>query len=333
MAEQKRRTGNSHINKRRPIPRHVIDEAGLRAAMEEYCVSPSSLVLGAYRNLSRTKAVAGAALAALYPLLVIILRHAPCAELPMAVLQKIFKAVLEKSPEVNYENMAPAAFCTFYAERVVTLLAHVRRLQNEQRFKEASGNVSSESAAKLRALAAMVDRRGLADSAAPAADASAPPARKLKREVSGVSVDSEGFPRMLGQAEVKSPRRALRQHLPHLDSDFLHETLQDLEKRKNQLAAEHVEEDDLLPEADADEEDPAAAFSSAAPVSKKPAGTGHRRKAAQTKTKSSAAAWKKLTYIRQSGKQKGEKYYEWVGPDGQRHRSLKPAEAAGFKAE
>jgi len=54
---------------------------------------------------------------------------------------------------------------------------------------------------------------------------------------------------------------------------------------------------------------------------------------AQTKTKSSAAAWKKLTYIRQSGKQKGEKYYERVGPDGQRHRSLKSAEAAGFKAE
>jgi hypothetical protein len=336
----KKQPRNSAPTKRQPVPR-LFDGEGLQAALEGYCTTPASVALGAYRNLSRAKAVAGEGLLFLYPLLVIVLQHAPGAELTMMFLQKVFKHVVDKHPEVNVEQMNQVGFATFMSERVVTLLAHVRRLLNETKFREASNGMSSQDVARLRSLAAMVKRPGLGQreqAASPPAAAS--PKRVLKREASAasaVSVDSQGFPQMLRDDHFR-PATELSQ-TANMDAKFLQQTLEELENQKDIEAPEHVEG-----QAEEDEEEEhdkkAAAKQPRRAVHGKPAAAvvkGVKKpllakfvKAKKPNAKTNKQGWKKVSFVRKTGSMEGQAYSEWIGPDHQRYRSLRAATEAGY---
>ena len=220
--------------KRQPAPRDF-DNVGLKDALLGYFATAASVDLGAYRNVGRARAVLGAALLALHPLLSLILKFCPGCELIMSFLVPIFAKVVADHPELNGEGMADKQWATFMAERIITVLAHLRRVaQNEQKFKEATKGMSSLNLGKFSALVAMVRRPRLFDGPTPAG----PAERSLERHASNVTEDSDGFPAMLQSPKKakkdadhlsSSPSKSRRVEPAAMDAAFLQRTLQELQ--------------------------------------------------------------------------------------------------------
>ena len=186
---------------------------------------------GIYSCLSKTNAADGRGLASNQEMLTNLLRIAPACELPVSLLSKVFKQLLLRWPGLNNGPYPDDLFAGQKADQITTMLFHLRRIVNDNKKEQELRNKSSEedfeSVAKMIALISrtpiLPSDVGTDSQSQVAGSTVAYPedtqqaedvfaeeesqqvdggsqcskVRKLKVEVSEVSVDDEGYPKML----------------------------------------------------------------------------------------------------------------------------------------
>jgi hypothetical protein len=158
--------------------------------------------LGIYEGVGRTMGVSGKGLAYLFPLVASILTLAAWANLFLVQLRdSIVEANRRKT--MNGTGLQHRLWAGQRAERIITVLAHVRRLWREPlRLAQCLKKTAACDIRKIMGLVRLVKHVG------PPPSVPSPVAgnkkRKLKQQVSDISVDSKGFPCVLGRDDSES---------------------------------------------------------------------------------------------------------------------------------
>lgn len=176
-------------------PAPAVDEARLAQFMQEHVEAhgSSSLHFGVYEQLSRAQAVSAEGM------------HQNCGFL-LGLCQAIkgsrvvagaLVSVILPHSVLNYTQLKNELWAGQRAERVLTLLGHVRRLADPVRLKQALSKATSAQAQSLQKLAKLVQSTEGEEQA---------PIRQLAPQL---SLDSDGFPAMLASPKPKErPREA-----------------------------------------------------------------------------------------------------------------------------
>ncbi len=144
-----------------------------------------------YTSILTTNAVNAKGLLACKDLVACLLRIQPRGSLKYSVI----KDALVKIAKETAMSVQPQQFAGRVADRVMTLLAHCRRLVRKDRFQQATSSLSTTQVGELRDLVDMLEFDRNEDGLSGHTDST--PARSLKVQPSDVSLASDGFPRML----------------------------------------------------------------------------------------------------------------------------------------
>ena len=131
------------VARRRSTEFSDTDQIQLREELKEWAPNGINL-LGEYESLTRTQAASGPGLAACHKLVAMMIRVRPDLHFGMVELRDaISSALLESanSQSLNTTQFKNTVWCTFKAERLLTIAAHFRRIGNphdETRFRQAS---------------------------------------------------------------------------------------------------------------------------------------------------------------------------------------------------
>ena len=179
-----------------------------------------------YDRISRSQAADARGLAANHGMLMGILRIAPAGEVPASIITRALKQLVHKWPGLNNGPYPDDLFAGSKADQITTMLYHLRRVKNDsKKEQELRNKASAEDMVLVSELIGMICCRssgtGAADSQSVAAstkaypedqdlpndsqqldDEPSPPSpakvRKLKIEV---SLDGDGYPKMLSSIE------------------------------------------------------------------------------------------------------------------------------------
>ena len=155
--------------------------------------------LGVYENISRPMGVNGKGLANLKSFLEDLLQIAPWANLH---LTQVREAVLttNKVKGLNKSSMSDKSWAGQRTERIITILAHLRRLLVPYRFEQCATKMSKASVSTLQALVQLIDTRYV--------DTGSTSSKRVLTthlsNTSAVSCDSDGFPLMLQSPQKKA---------------------------------------------------------------------------------------------------------------------------------
>ena len=322
------------------------DDKGLSEALVGLGENMANFDLGVYDAISRSQACSGKGILHVDRMVRVILSFCPCAELLPSFLIKVFQAISTKRPEVC-GSMRQKAYVGFMAERVTTVLAHLRRIKiNDKRFQEAASHLDEASEKQLRALVSLVTIGALgATCETESEEPKKPLKRGLCRESSIVSCDEHGYPNMLRSEVQRDPKNTM-------DVGFLQTTLNELVAKGIKEAAEApVEEHEAELEAEAEVDSFEAedlntkpkpkpksaagpAGKTAKPPAKKPSGHVVKQPTKPSTEKKPTKGWVIVQKVRgPKDKQAGQKYQEYASPNGERYRSLVQATAAGYKEQ
>lgn len=230
--------------------------------------------LGAYEVLSRAQACDPKALMKLLPLVKGLLNLEATAEIAPKCFMSALVRMLADKPELNKTSWNGKVWANLKAERLGTLLFHVRRLARDPDYvRQLVTKLSGADFAALAEVVGMVELRvagpmekselsrlattplgkGSSSSSRPEDDAmtlaysdegSSPLAkgRKLRKTISDASVDSQGFPKMLN--ECPSPAQSTA-NSPGIRKRIIGKS-PPLEKGKRQVEAQDDEDDAYL---------------------------------------------------------------------------------------
>jgi len=106
---------------------------------------------GQYESISRSYAVSGKGLAHCYPLLKEILAVAPECNLPMTQIREAVSYAANQH-HLNKTKLTILNWAGQRTERIITMLAHLRRLTNNQRLAECLGKTSRVDSIKVKQL-------------------------------------------------------------------------------------------------------------------------------------------------------------------------------------
>ena len=175
--------------------------------------------MGAYEMISRTASPDPAGMVALLPLIDKLVELSSCAEVHSSSIRAALTQMIVQKPEVNASKYNGNVWVNLRAERIGTLLCHVRALAREedqlrkaalvlapQCFKDLKGiigQVAINPSCDASQQPKVVDMDDARTQFYPEVEASEP-SRELKAHVSdsAMSVDSEGYPSIL-----KSPTK------------------------------------------------------------------------------------------------------------------------------
>ena len=168
--------------------------------------------LGRYETVSRQQATDAKGLVHCLPLLEALLDLSPTGEIHPGPLRQALLKLVQHKPKINTTDFNGMVYCNMRAERVTTVLLHLRRLKSEEELAKVAAKVSGKEYQLLKELAqnlagkdteqnsdeereaASLDKRGQQEEeeAGPLAKR-----RQLKKEDSAISMDSSGFPKCL----------------------------------------------------------------------------------------------------------------------------------------
>ncbi len=173
---------------------------------------------GQYENISRTMGVSGKGLATLHPFLEDMLKVAPFANLHLTQIKDAVLTLI-KAKNCNQTALSDKAWAGQRTERVITLLAHMRRLLTPFRFNQCTAKCSATDIKILKNLVNLIDVE-TCGSLYGSQHSSSGSCMKRQLEshpsnASNVTMDSDGFPAML--SSPKKPKNG-----PHAKP--LHET-------------------------------------------------------------------------------------------------------------
>jgi len=206
---------------RQPVPAY--DRDLLRDCLGKHVVERGvkrAFDLGEYAHVPVAHAVRGTALAQQEHLLRALLTAAPAAEVHYRDVKQVVRTLCLQYSGLNSTQQDNETWAGGVAERLMTLLTHLRRLKTSSvRWRQAALNMTKDDQDTLQELLDCVAHRpGSAATSAPSSSAAAPPpapqlaggSRQLARNdsaASAVSLDSQGFPAVLSRLG-KVPERA-----------------------------------------------------------------------------------------------------------------------------
>ena len=124
----------------------------------------------------------------------------PCGLYKYSTLKEAHSQLARQLSETLPAGCTPTAWAGDVAERMLVVLNHVRRLQNPTRFKQACCGLSEAQCETLQQLVDLLDTEAGSSPASEAHPSSEgrsdrpPTAKRLKAQVSEVSLDSDGLP-------------------------------------------------------------------------------------------------------------------------------------------
>ena len=174
--------------------------------------------MGTYERISKSQGCDPKGLMKLLPLIRGLIELEPTCEIHQSCLRKAIFSTLLEDGSLNDSKWSGAVWTGMKTERVGVLLFHMRRLSGTN-LKQAASKLTGAEYLQLQQVVDMIKNKEKVDSnpsvLPKAADASPP--RKLKREVSDVSVNSNGMPNCFGtpQSQEQSPltKRGKRSNL------------------------------------------------------------------------------------------------------------------------
>ena len=173
--------------------------------------------LGSYETTSRQQATDAKGLVHCLPLLEALLNLSPTGEIHPGPLRQALLKLVQHKPKLNTTDFNGQVYCNMRAERITTVLLHLRRLKSEDELKKIAAKVNGKEFQLLKELAqnlvagkdsekdnddekeaASLDKRSQLDNDEEEEEA-APlvKRRQLKKEDSAISMDSSGFPKCL----------------------------------------------------------------------------------------------------------------------------------------
>jgi hypothetical protein len=184
-----------------PVDQDLLDEVFLKHAS-------TISNFGVYENIGRTMGVNGKGLSELQCFLQSVLEVAPWCNLHLTQLREAVLTVV-RAKDINKSKLNDKVWAGQRAERMITLLAHLRRLLKPFRFEQCASKCSRGHQQRMKELLSLIDEK-YHDFANSKTDSPQGKKRKLQASLSNASnltVDSHGFPALL-----HSPMEVASQH-------------------------------------------------------------------------------------------------------------------------
>lgn len=152
--------------------------------------------LGVYENICKPMAVNGKGLVSLNDFLTSLLKLAPWANLLLGQVRDAIVTV-NQCKSLNKGPLTDKAWAGQRTERVITLLAHLRRLLTPYRFDQCAAKMSKQDIISLRGLISLIDTKYVQPDGNESSVRSKRQLQAHDSNVSNVTLDSDGFPAML----------------------------------------------------------------------------------------------------------------------------------------
>ena len=187
---------------RRTVTAPVSGEA-LRGVLEQHVRhlgAKAALHFGAYEHIGRAQAIYAPGIRANQQLLRALLELSPTCTLKASSVKQCLVVLASTYPELNRSQLGLDLWSGERADKVGIMLHHLRRYKSDaNRQRQAASKSTEEDLASVESLADLID---LAEppafqSSSSCSALSASASRELKREV---SLDSDGYPNMLGDS-------------------------------------------------------------------------------------------------------------------------------------
>lgn len=145
--------------------------------------------LGAYDHVSRNQSIDPKGLIQVLPLVKSLIKASPSCEIHSNPLRSALVQLVCSKPNLNTSQWNGTVWSNLRCERIGVVLHHMRRLKNSlEEMRKAAAKLTGAEMAQLQAA---VDSIGTAEEK---------PKKKLKKEISEVSLGSDGYP-----TEFKTP--------------------------------------------------------------------------------------------------------------------------------
>ena len=170
--------------------------------------------LGPYENVSRTQACNPSGLLHVLGLVRALVQAEKSCEIHQSNLRAALTRAYQQDPALNKTKFNGGVWVGMKVERLGVILFHMRRLKNaEADLRTCAARLTSAELIQLQDVLGLIDKKSACPPALDTADKTLAErdaqAKRLKKEVSDVSVDAEGFPTCwLTPKEKKPSRRA-----------------------------------------------------------------------------------------------------------------------------
>ena len=217
--------------------------------------------LGPYEQISRNQCCNPKALLKVLPLVKGLVALEPTAEIHPGNLRQAVMQVLMEHPALNKSNWNGGLWVNVRVERVGVVLYHMRRLKQGEDLRMCAGKLTSLEFMHLQEVIDIMEKKDNEMHALPLAkreeEEQKQPEKKLKKEISEVSLDSQGYPACFvtppaGENEHPLPKgSALEDSLAKGGEDSLAKALPQpsfLRRRQGQLATTQEPKEDQAEE-------------------------------------------------------------------------------------
>ena len=147
---------------------------------------------GLYDRISRNQSIDPKGLVEVLPLLKDLIKVSPSADIHTNPLRSALLKVVCNNPSVNTSKWNGTVWANIRCERIGVLLLHMRRLKSSDEVRKAAAKLTSRDLMQLQEVISLIQFEPEED---------APKKRVLKKQVSDVSLDSEGYPRFNSPAQ------------------------------------------------------------------------------------------------------------------------------------
>ena len=205
---------NSGKGGARHTPKPQVDTTLLAQCFLAHKVSLSKL--GVYENMSKNQACSPKGIVQVLPLLKGLVDLESTCEIHGSCLRQAIMEVLTQDPGINTTAYKGSVWVGCRVERITTIMYHLRRLKGSTDLKHCAASLTSLEFLDLQNVLEKVVKKEVGDKHLPLAEREdakplaervdakpSEPKRTLKKEVSNVSIDSQGFP-----ASLKSPKES-----------------------------------------------------------------------------------------------------------------------------
>ena len=157
---------------------------------------------GRYDTVSKNQAIDAAGLMQVLPLVRSLVELEGTCEIHTQPLRQALTKMVMEDPVVNNTKFKGEVWCNLRQERLTCVMAHFRRLKNDSEMRKCASRLTASEYLQLQDLVDKIREKTpcqKVDVVEPAV-----PAKRLKKEISDVSVDSEGYPKDLETPEKKT---------------------------------------------------------------------------------------------------------------------------------
>ena len=181
----------------RHLPKPFVDSGVLYQTLSQH----KELVqnFGRYDTVSTNQGIDAAGLMQVLPLMHSLLKVEPTCEIHTQPLRQALMKMVMDDPSVNNSKFQGAIWCNLRQERLTCVMNHFRRLKNHAEMRKCASRLTAAEFLQLQNVVEKIREKTPGQKV----EEPALPVRSLKKEMSDVSLDSEGYPK-----DLKTPEKS-----------------------------------------------------------------------------------------------------------------------------